>query len=1031
MTSRKRRASLPENNPKPQKINKSESQSSASTKKNAVTGTARKLPPSTQKKITPKAIAKKAIKNSELSKQEAVRKKSTILKATKNSAAKNVPTKGKSVRLAKEGTTTKKGIQKPSKSSKSPAVKQVKTVQSVRKNVNTKKKTSIKAAGLKKNAKNSTQSKSSQNKTKKDDLQQKQVGSNPKKKTPVKAAAAAKQSKPVRKSKQAPSKTTGKQAKLAPKAKQAPAKGTDNRSKLEPKAKQTLVKVGAKQIKLKPRAKRTLVKTTDKKSKCNSNTKQAQVKGAAEKSKSKKAPARTCDKKSNFDPKESRAVVQATGKDSKLGPKAKQAQAKVTDKQPELKHKPKGDKQVHASAKASAQKTRNKPLQPATQQSANPEQSEKRLKSKPTRGRPKSSAHKNSQLKTETCLEDTKESCFLSGAKKGLTESVVSHIPLAKDVTVGNVSSSKCDSKQALNSCNGKIPKKGKIVGNTPSQVTLKRKRNSTKPADGTAKNKAKKPKIVQSESKNKVMPSEDDQKTKRVSILDLCNEIAGEIESDTVEVIKERPGSPTIEEQVEEHPKAQDQDMSPPPAERSPANQSKRFFPSRKPLQIKCKLEQRTSPGTKNSKWKKIKLKKSFSEHNLVKRAVLPSLEAIKTKGSTIRQLASDSHKPVNSKSITALATPTKPSQPAVSKNTTLTLKNKDTVAKTPTENGLLENHLVHDHEEALDEGFRLHLDSSPENSPVKKVPVSSPPPETTPPTKQSNDCKQLMDQMAASADKGTATKPSLPETKSVSPASNTNIQKEIRKLKEADKVSSKQPIIDAGQKRFGAISCSVCGMLYTATNPEDEAQHLLFHNQFISAVKYVGWKKERIVAEYPDGKVIMVLPDDPKYALKKVEEIREMVDNDLGFQQVPLWLHPRTKTFLFISTDKKIVGCLISEHIQRGYRVIEDFNPGILSDTDRLFSERVKAWCCSTTPEPAICGVSRIWVFSLMRRKKIASRMLECVRNHFIYGSHLNKDEIAFSDPTPDGKLFAAQYCGTSQFLVYNFVSGHHPLS
>jgi hypothetical protein len=44
-----------------------------------------------------------------------------------------------------------------------------------------------------------------------------------------------------------------------------------------------------------------------------------------------------------------------------------------------------------------------------------------------------------------------------------------------------------------------------------------------------------------------------------------------------------------------------------------------------------------------------------------------------------------------------------------------------------------------------------------------------------------------------------------------------------------------------DAGQKRFGAVSCNVCGMLYTASNPEDETQHLLFHNQFISAVKYV----------------------------------------------------------------------------------------------------------------------------------------------------------------------------------------------
>lgn len=31
-------------------------------------------------------------------------------------------------------------------------------------------------------------------------------------------------------------------------------------------------------------------------------------------------------------------------------------------------------------------------------------------------------------------------------------------------------------------------------------------------------------------------------------------------------------------------------------------------------------------------------------------------------------------------------------------------------------------------------------------------------------------------------------------------------------------------------------------------------------------------GWKKERIVTEFWDGKIILVLPDDPKYATKKV---------------------------------------------------------------------------------------------------------------------------------------------------------------
>lgn len=247
----------------------------------------------------------------------------------------------------------------------------------------------------------------------------------------------------------------------------------------------------------------------------------------------------------------------------------------------------------------------------------------------------------------------------------------------------------------------------------------------------------------------------------------------------------------------------------------------------------------------------------------------------------------------------------------------------------------------------------------------------------------------------------------------------------------KKEDKTSPKpespaaQSSNEAGQKAFGAVTCNVCGMLYSPTSAEDESQHLLFHNQFISAVRYVGWKKERILGEYPDGKIILVLPDDPKYALKKVEEIREMVDNDLGFQQVESKVPSQTKTFLFISNDKKVAGCLIAEHIQEGYRVIEE---SVLegSEGEKVMYERQRAWCCSTVPEPALCGISRIWVFSMMRRRGIASRMIECLRNNFIYGSHLSKDEIAFSDPTPDGKLFATHYCGTSQFLVYNFVSG-----
>ncbi|XP_035650100.1 N-acetyltransferase ESCO2-like [Oncorhynchus keta] len=242
---------------------------------------------------------------------------------------------------------------------------------------------------------------------------------------------------------------------------------------------------------------------------------------------------------------------------------------------------------------------------------------------------------------------------------------------------------------------------------------------------------------------------------------------------------------------------------------------------------------------------------------------------------------------------------------------------------------------------------------------------------------------------------------------------------KRDMNKQAEADD----QLIIDAGQKQFGATTCGSCGMIYSADSLEDNFQHTQFHKRFLDSIKFVGWKKERVVADFWDGKIILVLPDDPKYAVRKAEDVRQLADNELGFQQVSLSCPSQTKTYLFVNSDRMVVGCLIAEHIRQGFRVLEQ--PEQTKDmTKEDFMEHHRVWCCSITPEKAICGVSRIWVFSLARRKGIATRMLDTVRNSFMYGGHLTKEEIAFSDPTPDGKLFATKYCETPAFMVYNLI-------
>ncbi|NXC28182.1 ESCO1 acetyltransferase, partial [Campylorhamphus procurvoides] len=547
----------------------------------------------------------------------------------------------------------------------------------------------------------------------------------------------------------------------------------------------------------------------------------------------------------------------------------------------------------------------------------------------------------------------------------------------------------------------------------------------------------------------------ENDVKSKRVSILELCEEIAGEIESDTVEVKKDSSNAEDskTEEKHDDLQLQQSEVLT--QKEPSQSTQCKRFFPSKKGMPVKCTLNGRNNSSNKNSKWTKIKLLKASnmrqSNSNSANASKLSFLKDF-SEVSEASQIATEaelskaqgklSTRHSENENTTCMQEKSDPPERTGAKE--VSLETKQPMRK-GAENGLLPNLPKHLCEPRPDEvsyfnygvwwegNFRLHLESSPESSPVKCVTAPRPskqlkkePRESEPQDLAPTQLTQtsLTNQTSETENRVPLSNPSLTSKCSNVPSSEEHIQK----LKEAGKDGDKQLITDGGQKRFGAISCNICGMLYTVSNPEDETQHLLFHNQFISAVRYVGWKKERILAEYPDGKIIMVLPDDPKYALKKVEEIREMVDNDLGFQQAPLMCYSRTKTLLFISNDKKVIGCLIAEHIQWGYRVIEEKVPEVSSENEKVIFERQKAWCCSTSPEPAICGISRIWVFSMMRRKKIASRMIECLRSNFIYGSYLSKEEIAFSDPTPDGKLFATQYCGTGQFLVYNFLNGQH---
>ncbi|NXS59386.1 ESCO1 acetyltransferase, partial [Brachypteracias leptosomus] len=241
---------------------------------------------------------------------------------------------------------------------------------------------------------------------------------------------------------------------------------------------------------------------------------------------------------------------------------------------------------------------------------------------------------------------------------------------------------------------------------------------------------------------------AENDGKSKRVSILELCEEIAGEIESDTVEVKKDLSNAEysKTEEKHAEIQLRQNEMLT--QKEPSQSTQCRRFFPSKKGMPVKCTLNGRNNSSNKNSKWTKIKLlKASNMKQSNLSSANAPRLSLLKDypEVSETSQIATEAEvlKAQGKLSIMGLsenesATCVQEKSDPLSERTGT--KEMMFEIKQPTkrgaENGLLHNLTKHLCDPRPDEvtnfnygNFRLHLESSPESSPVKYVTAPKPP--------------------------------------------------------------------------------------------------------------------------------------------------------------------------------------------------------------------------------------------------------------------------------------------------------------
>lgn len=215
-------------------------------------------------------------------------------------------------------------------------------------------------------------------------------------------------------------------------------------------------------------------------------------------------------------------------------------------------------------------------------------------------------------------------------------------------------------------------------------------------------------------------------------------------------------------------------------------------------------------------------------------------------------------------------------------------------------------------------------------------------------------------------------------------------------------------QYVLDFGQKNFDAQRCKICNMIYTIGEIVDEKTHEEYHDKFVNSLKYRDWKNEDVVNTFDDGRVLRVLPDSPHYMHKKLDELFQVADIELGINiDLKNSIKPTSQYLIFVSLpSKRITGFVAAEAIKCANRLLSE-NP-LMATTEEF---------------PANCGVSRIWTHPNFRRKRIATRLLDTLRNVFFRDNIVPKNFLAFSDPTVVGKDFAKHYTESDKFLIYMF--------
>ncbi|KAF2219829.1 ESCO1/2 acetyl-transferase-domain-containing protein, partial [Elsinoe ampelina] len=228
---------------------------------------------------------------------------------------------------------------------------------------------------------------------------------------------------------------------------------------------------------------------------------------------------------------------------------------------------------------------------------------------------------------------------------------------------------------------------------------------------------------------------------------------------------------------------------------------------------------------------------------------------------------------------------------------------------------------------------------------------------------------------------------------------------------------------------------TCKDCGMTFVRSDPGDVALHNKYHTRNMDGVDlgkaFRKWADTNALWKGSEGRLMVVVDGVCKsFEKRKAREVLDVVQTELGAVDIPdcdLWAveehgeeekdgGPRYRALLYMA-GPSCVGLCLSKRIGEAREVMCTITEDGIEDR-----RHEEALAVADESRTADIGISRIWTSKSHRKEGIGTALLDCVARSLNVDRSVQKEKIAFSQPTTSGTALARKWFGKQYgWLIY----------